>query len=274
MPGLPGLPGAPGTNGTNGNSLLNGAGAPDSALGSNGDYYLDTAASELYGPKAGGAWPGSGVVLKGADGTNGTDGAPGAAGPQGPVGPPGADGTDGTDGADGADGAGTIFAASSGAAPAVATTVLGGLAGTGAALPLSGAFVENGVTLTGGTIDSTSLGVPQVFPRDGTVTAVTGRAVLSNALSLIGTTVTLQAQLYTSSSGGTTMTPVPGTQCILTPALTGVLTIGTVLDCSVTGLSIPVTQGTNAMMVVTATAAGISLVNTVTARLATSVAVS
>jgi hypothetical protein len=60
-----------------GTSLLrHGDGAPDNALGDDGDYYLDDVAPKtLYGPKAAGAWP-AGVSLQGA---------PGAAGPTGRI---------------------------------------------------------------------------------------------------------------------------------------------------------------------------------------------
>jgi hypothetical protein len=67
-PGAPGTPGAPGPAGANGNTILNGIGPPASTLGNNGDFYIDTAAMAIYGPKASGAWPARGVSLFG--GTN------------------------------------------------------------------------------------------------------------------------------------------------------------------------------------------------------------
>ena len=69
--GIQGVPGA------NGNTIWSGTGTPSSGLGANGDIYLDTAASNLFGPKAAGVWP-SGVSLIGATGATG---AAGAAGP-------------------------------------------------------------------------------------------------------------------------------------------------------------------------------------------------
>lgn len=50
--------------GPRGNTILSGMGAPASGLGTNGDFYLDTAVSALYGPKSSGAWP-TGVSLTG-----------------------------------------------------------------------------------------------------------------------------------------------------------------------------------------------------------------
>jgi len=73
------LIGANGSNGTNGLSVLNGSGAPDSGLGANGDFYIDTAAWNIYGPKTAGAW-GSPTSLIGAAGSNGSNGADGADG--------------------------------------------------------------------------------------------------------------------------------------------------------------------------------------------------
>lgn len=51
-----------GSGGGSGNTILSGSGAPSGALGVNGDIYLDTAATRLYGPKTAGAW-GSGVEI-------------------------------------------------------------------------------------------------------------------------------------------------------------------------------------------------------------------
>jgi hypothetical protein len=84
-----------------GAAILDGSGPPQNTQGQDGDFYLDTAAHVLYGPKAGGAWP-AGVSLvgpagpagqNGAPGQNGTNGANGSPGAQGPRGPQGAAGT-------------------------------------------------------------------------------------------------------------------------------------------------------------------------------------
>lgn len=63
--------GTNGTNGTNGNTVLNGSGAPSSGTGVNGDFYIDTTAESMYGPKAAGAW-GSGTSLIGPAGASGS----------------------------------------------------------------------------------------------------------------------------------------------------------------------------------------------------------
>jgi hypothetical protein len=44
--------------------VLNGSGVPDSGLGVDGDFYIDTDESDMYGPKTGGAW-GSATSLVG-----------------------------------------------------------------------------------------------------------------------------------------------------------------------------------------------------------------
>lgn len=59
--------------GSDGNTVLNGSGAPAASLGNNGDFYIDTVANEIYGPKTAGVW-GSGTPLVGAAGTAGTQG--------------------------------------------------------------------------------------------------------------------------------------------------------------------------------------------------------
>lgn len=59
------LRGAPGTNG---NTILSGSSAPIASQGINGDFYLETTNSRLYGPKASGAWPGTFTSLIGPAG--------------------------------------------------------------------------------------------------------------------------------------------------------------------------------------------------------------
>jgi hypothetical protein len=56
---LAGAAGPAGPQGPAGNMVRNGIGAPASATGTNGDFYLDTAVNCLYGPKTAGTWPGS-----------------------------------------------------------------------------------------------------------------------------------------------------------------------------------------------------------------------
>ena len=76
LTGATGPQGIQGVPGANGNTIWSGTGAPSSGLGANGDIYIDTAASNLFGPKAGGVWP-SGVSLTGATGPTGATGAAG-----------------------------------------------------------------------------------------------------------------------------------------------------------------------------------------------------
>src|SRR3990172_5171996 len=80
-----------GAGGANCNIVLSGSAYPvPDALGNDGDFYLNTATNNLYGPKAGGVWPSAGIDLtgparpQGVQGAQGIQGPTGAAGPQGP----------------------------------------------------------------------------------------------------------------------------------------------------------------------------------------------
>ena len=64
---IEGPQGEQGEQGPTGTQILNGAGAPSDALGSDGDFYIDTAAFDIYGPKAAGVW-GGGASLIGPSG--------------------------------------------------------------------------------------------------------------------------------------------------------------------------------------------------------------
>lgn len=71
--------------GGTGNTVLHGSGAPSGGTGSDGDFYIDTTAHAIYGPKASGAW-GSSTSLVGPTGATGAPGATGATGATGPAG--------------------------------------------------------------------------------------------------------------------------------------------------------------------------------------------
>jgi virginiamycin B lyase len=76
-----GPPGADGEDGVDGRTVLSGNGAPSSELGEDGDFYIDTEAWDIYGPKSG-VW-GEPTPLIGADGDDGAPGENGAPGVDG-----------------------------------------------------------------------------------------------------------------------------------------------------------------------------------------------
>jgi len=95
--------GPQGPAGVDGRTVLSGAGAPGNGTGVDGDFYIDTAADAIYGPKASGAWP-AGVSLIGPAGATGPQGPQGEQGPAGPTGATGAAGPQGPAGATGPQG--------------------------------------------------------------------------------------------------------------------------------------------------------------------------
>ena len=64
--------GPPGGNGTNGSTVLNGTSNP-TTQGNNGDFFINTATSTIFGPKNV-TWPGSGTALIGSQGVQGPSG--------------------------------------------------------------------------------------------------------------------------------------------------------------------------------------------------------
>ncbi len=139
-PGIQGPPGPvgppstqPGPPGPAGTSILYGTVPPVSAIGNDGDFYINTTTHFIYGPRASGAWP-SGTSLigpqgatgpqgsTGPQGATGPQGSTGATGPQGPQGPIGLQGLQGVQGPAGADGNTVLY----GAADPVAGTGVNG----------------------------------------------------------------------------------------------------------------------------------------------------
>jgi hypothetical protein len=128
----------------------------------------------------------------GRPGKDGKDGAPGAAGTAG------ADGTDGTDGTDGLDGSGPDIPFASGAPITVTTDGLGNVA-TGAVVGFGNS--ASNVLFTGANIDLSGspglvLNMARSLPRDETLNGIAACFSLTSALNLVGTQITLTAQLY------------------------------------------------------------------------------
>ncbi len=120
--GPQGPAGPSGSNGLDGKTILNGTNAPTVGVGVDGDFYINTIAHQIYGPKIGGAWgsPTSIIGPAGPAGPQGPTGVAGATGPQGPIGltgPQGAQGPAGPTGPQGPAGAGLPNGAAAGNTP-------------------------------------------------------------------------------------------------------------------------------------------------------------
>lgn len=185
--------------------------------------------------------------------------------PTGAIGPAGAVGATGAIGPTGIAGSGAILPFSSGI-PVSLTTIAGGLAGTPAFIGFGNS--APGLTALGSSIDITNAaGTLTNFafqiPRAGIITSFSAFFSTTAALTLTGTTITVNAQIYQSAAPNNIFTPVSGTLISLAPSLNGILAVGTLLTGSLSGLSISLTAQTRLMLVYSLTATGLSLINTV-----------
>ncbi|WP_339287867.1 exosporium glycoprotein BclB-related protein [Paenibacillus sp. FSL E2-0201] len=202
----------------------------------------------------------------GVAGVTGATGVAGVTGATGVAGVTGATGIAGVTGATGATGSGAIIPYASGL-PAVMTTVLGGLLNTSSAIGF-GSTATN-IAITGGTIDLTGaagtlLNFAFSVPRTGTLTSMAAYFSTTASVSLVGSTVTITAQLYRSTTPNNTFTAVPGALVTLSPALAGLISLGSISSGNTTGLSIPVTVGERLLLVFTSTVtAGLDVAATV-----------
>lgn len=202
----------------------------------------------------------------GLAGVTGATGAAGIAGVTGATGATGIAGVTGSTGVTGATGSGAIIPFASGG-PAILTTVLGGLVGTTSLIGFGSS--ATGVSILGGTIDLTGTIVGPLInfafsvPRDGVITSIAAYFSTTAALALVGSTVTITAQLFSSPTPDNAFTAVPGAVVTLAPPLTGIIALGSISNGITTGLAIPVTAQTRLLLVFSATATGLSLVNTV-----------
>ena len=105
----------------------------------------------------------------------------------------------------------------------------------------------------GGLIDTTGLlNVSFSMPRDGIINEIAAYFSTTASVSLIGSTVTIFAQLYQSTTPDNIFTPIPGAVVALAPSYTGLVNIGQISHGIVTDLNIPVTAETRLLMVFSA----------------------
>lgn len=150
--------------------------------------------------------------------------------------------------------------------PVTLTTLLGGLAGTSGLVGFGNSV--SGISLIGSTIDLTGAGgtllnFSFVAPRNGMLTSMSAHFSTTLALSLIGTNVNVTAQLYSAPAGSNSFAAVPGASVALAPSFAGLINVGSISGGTTSGLSIPVVAGTRYMLVYSASATGLSPLNTV-----------
>lgn len=212
-------------------------------------------------------------VLVDGSGGSGATGPAGPAGVTGPTGPTGATGVTGATGSTGASGAtgvtGTTGA--TGAAGATGATGATGLAGVGRSIiipyssggpadmtlsdappPLTGSVIGFGVNQSnvhsnGGVIDLPFRSFAFSVPRDGFITSISAYFSCTYAIDLEGSTATVIAQVYTSTTPDNSFILLPGAAVTL-PIISGVFTDGMSVNAVASGLSIPVTAQTRILL--------------------------
>jgi BclB C-terminal domain-containing protein len=249
--GSTGPTGSMGTNGLTGPTGTNGSIGPSGPSGSTGP-------TGPTGPM-GSAGP---IGFVGPQGSTGSTGETGSTGPEGAT---GSIGSEGATGPTGSAANGFVIPYASGF-PIELVTVAGGFAGTVSSLGFGSSVT--GLMLTGSSIDLT--GGPGIFlntafsmSRSGIITSIDAFFSTTVELALVGTTITIVAQLYSSVTPNNTFDAIPGTSVTLLPTLTGIVATGTTSTGLTNGLTIPVTVGTRLLLVFSATATGDSLANTI-----------
>lgn len=183
------LIGASGTNGTNGFTVRNGTGSPSSGIGVNGDFYIDTTAHSIYGPKTAGAW-GAATTLVGPTGSTGSTGATGSTGSTGAAGANGLDGNKPVNDP----GVDVTFATTAGNVDATAYTIPGSPTG-------SGRFI---LTMVAVRVKTAIVGTGTVNIRVGTTTGAND--ICTDQPVTNGTTVGTIVEGQQAATLGTLMT--------------------------------------------------------------------
>lgn len=193
----------------------------------------------------------------GTTGITSATGSTGVTGTPGTTGPAGSTGATGAAGVTGATGAGAYIPFASGI-PIILTTDLSGATDTVSLIGFGNSVSE--VSLVGGAIDIAGTNIGELLnfafsvSRDGTITSIAAYFSTAADLSLIGSTVTITAQLYRSAPPPNNIfTPIPGANITLSPPLNDTALMGTISDGAVTLLvPVPVTTRTRLLMVFSA----------------------
>jgi hypothetical protein len=188
--------GSPGPAGADGKSVLNGSGVPGAGTGVDGDFYIDTAANSIYGPKSGGVWGGGTSLI----------GPTGATGPAGSTGPAGTAATIGV---------GSTFALPQGASPGVTNVGTSSAAVLNFGIPVPITPTGTGFAhVTGGVSDAASLsyfdGLDRMFGkvRWGSLSGSTvdGTALLfANGQSILVSSGTISGGSSADFHGGVSL---------------------------------------------------------------------
>lgn len=158
---------------------------------------------------------------------------------------------------------GSIIPFSSGLIPAVLATLVNGLAGTVSAVGFGSTIT--GVTLVNNTITLPILpaGSTEAFtvPRAGTISSLAATFTELAGITILGS-ATVRAEIYRAPAGSNTFTAT-GVGVNLSPQLTGVISVGTILQ-GATDANFPVVTGDRLVMVFSVSGTGITAVTTVT----------
>lgn len=152
---------------------------------------------------------------------------------------------------------GSIIPFSSGITPvALATTILG-VASTGSLVGFGTAIPS--VSVLGNTIDLTGiLNEAFVVPRAGNITAISASFTATVGLNLLLASANVTAQIYKAPASSSIFT---ATNAVvqLAPALTGVVTVGQIVNGSANLAPIPVAQGDRLVMLYTVAGTGVTV---------------
>ncbi|MEG0984000.1 exosporium glycoprotein BclB-related protein [Algoriella sp.] len=144
----------------------------------------------------------------------------------------------------------------------VATTILGGLIGTSTVL--GPGVSKTGISLTGTTLNllGDANGAAITLPRNCIIRSISFNHYTSAAISLIGSTLSLHLQIYKANAVSNAYEPILNT--LVSNELTGLISLGHMASNSISNLNIPLAANDKIVVLISATATGLSLINTST----------
>ncbi|MGE7922445.1 exosporium glycoprotein BclB-related protein [Viridibacillus arvi] len=157
---------------------------------------------------------------------------------------------------------GTIIPFSSGTVPVVLVSLAGGLVGTMSSVGFGMAIP--GISLVGNNIDLSAATGTDAFsvPRAGSITSISASLSATVALTLVGGTATVRAQVYRAVAGSNVFSPTTAF-VDLSPALS-TIAVGTITSGTANVAPVSVAAGDRLLMMYSVTTTGIALATTIT----------
>jgi len=147
--------------------------------------------------------------------------------------------------------------------PVTLVTLISGLASTGAVVGVDNSassisLASTNIDLSGGS--GQNINMAQQAGKNGVLTNLSVIFSGITSLSLVAATATVKVQLYSAASNSNTFAPISA--AVVNLSLPSSVVLGTIVTAEATGLTVPITKGTQYLLVASLSTTGLAIATT------------